>query len=370
MESNPPIQLDKRKTYFVLLSAVVVICLLYQSVWIFSRTTRAEYLGYRKGSSGAYWIIASYQVNYETYRGYFLQDGFNPDKRYFNVRYLIFSPDSARSDTFASNWGPLIVFFILMALIISIVFIRNDIISKQAVFQFQKKRPFIKIIQSEIKDYDEHDIEHENLDKAQQDLRNKLQREKKASASEEVYASVYRYNPTAIAIIFVYIFFLFWYIAQVMSLTMGYPGLIFFGAIAIFTPLYVQNTNNPVFKMKIPDEGKLVFSTSGLKDGETIFPLSDIESAVIYLESFRGFEYRDRTTTGITKTKCVGDNNKISIRCKGEVYDYTFILNEAADYWAFKIIMGSWSANGVAMIFQKVFEDDYIVQEMVHFNGR
>ena len=57
--------------------------------------------------------------------------------------------------------------------------------------------------------------------------------------------------------------------------------------------------------MKIP-EGKLVFSLSGVKDGATIFPLANIESAVIYLESFRGFEYRDRTTTGFVKNKMPG----------------------------------------------------------------
>jgi hypothetical protein len=363
------VQLNKRRTYFAFLATVFLICLLYQSIWIFSRITHAEYRGFNKDRSGAYWMIASYQVNYETYHGYFLQNGFNPDKHYFDVRYLIFSPGLARSDTFVSNWGPLILFFILMALIISIVFFRDDIISNQAVFQFQKTTPFIKIIHNVIKDYDEHEIEKENLDEARQYLRNKLQQEEKTSVSEEVYTSVYKYNPNAIAIIIVYIFFLFWYIAQVMSLSMRYPGLIFFGAIAIFIPLYVQNTNNPVFKMKIPDEGKLVFSSSGLKDGETIFPLADIESAVIYLESFRGFEYRDRTTTGITNTKCDGDNNKISFRCKTDVHDYTFILNESKDYWAFKNLMASWSANGVAMIFQKVFEDDYIIQEMVHFNG-
>ena len=71
---------------------------------------------------------------------------------------------------------------------------------------------------------------------------------------------------------------------------------------------------------------------------------------------------------GMTTTKCEGDNNKISFRCSGEVYDYTFILSEAADYWAFKNLMASWSAKGITMVFQKVFEDEYIIQEMVHFN--
>jgi hypothetical protein len=255
------LQLNKRKTYFASLGVVVIICLLYQSIWIFSRTTRAEYLSYEKDRRGAYWMIASYQVNYETYRGEFLQDGFNPGNRYFNVRYLIFSPGLARSDTFVSNWGPLILFFIFLALVNSIVFVRNNIISNQAVFLFQRTRPFIQIVYNGIKDFGEHDVEKEYLDDAQQALRNKLLQKEKTNGSEEVYASVYKINSNAIGIIIIYSIFLFWFIIQVLSLSMGYGGIIFFGAIALFIPPYIQNTNNPVLKMKIPDVRKLVFSS-------------------------------------------------------------------------------------------------------------
>jgi hypothetical protein len=362
------LELNKRQTYFAVLGMVVLICLLYQSIWIFSRTSRAEYLGYEKTKRGVKWMIASYQVNYDSYRGYFLQEDFNTDKHYFEIRYLIFSPGLARSNTFTSNWGPLILFFILMGMVISIVFVRKDIISNQAVFLFQKARPFITIIHNDIKDYDEHDVENVTLNEAQQVFRNKLLQEKNANTPEKVYASVYKYNPNAIGIIIIYVFYLFWYLSQMFSLSMGYGGLIFFGAIAVLVPPYIQMTDNPVFKMKIPDEGKLIFSMSGMEDKQWIYPLSDIESAVIYLESFKGFKYRDRTTTGMTTTLCAGDNNKISLRCDGEVSDYTFILNELSDYWAFKNLMASWSSNGVNVVLQKVFDDEFIIQEMIRFN--
>lgn len=361
-------QLSKRKTYFVFLAAVVVICLLYQSIWIFSRTTRAEYLDHGIDKRGAYWMIASYQVNYNSYRGYFLQEGFNPDKRFFDIRYLIFAPDLARSNTFVSNWGTLILIFIFTGLVLAITFVRTDIISNEAVFLFQKTRPFISIIHNEIKDYDEHDIENTSLNDAQKVLRDKLLEQKIVNISEKVYASVYKYNPNAIVIIVIYVFYLFWYLFQMLSLSMGYGGLIFFGAIAVSVPPYIQMTDNPVFKMKIPDEGRLIFSLSGVEDKEYIYPLSDIESAVIYLESFRGFKYLDRTTTGMSTTVCVGDNNKISFRSDGEVYDYTFILNEAADYWSFKNLMASWSVKGVSVVLQKIFEDEFIIQEMIRYN--
>jgi hypothetical protein len=63
---------------------------------------------------------------------------------------------------------------------------------------------------------------------------------------------------------------------------------------------------------------------------------SDDISAVVYLESFRGFEYRDRVTTG---------------------------------YWAFKNLMGNWSVKGVNVFMQKVSEDEFVIQEETHFHS-
>ncbi len=311
---------------------------------------------------------ASYNVKYETYYGSFLQDGYDVDKRFFKVRYLIFNPNISRSDTFVSNWGVLIMFFILWFLITSIVFIRKDIISDRAVFLFQTHKPFFSVTDNDIEDYDQHDIDHQNLDAAQLDLKLKFQAEKKLSPSEEIKADIYKYNPNAVFIFVIYVFYFFWFFVEILRSSFSYPEIFAYGAILIFVPLYVQNTRNPVFKMKIPNEGCLSFSSKGIQYKDDLFALEEIESVVVYLESFRGFEYRDRVSTGNINTTSDGDNNKISFRYKGVVSDLTFILNSSHDYWAFKNLMSSWATKGINIILQKVFEDDFVIQEMVHFH--
>jgi hypothetical protein len=365
------VKLTRLQTYFAILAAIVLICLLYQSIWIFSRTTKAEVLGVviTNGKDKISWLKARYNVGYDTYYGRFLKNDYDVKNRNFKIRYLIFNPDLARSDTFASNWGPLIMFFIIFFVIVSIVFIRKDIISEQAAFVLQKRRPFISVQNNIIEDYEEHDIENQKLDEKEQALKLKLQAEEKQSQANEIATSVYMFNPNAIGIIIIYIIYFFIVIPTIFLGSPGYPAIFILGTILIFVPLYVQNTRNPTFKMKIPDEGSLIFSSHGIIYKNEKFDLQNIESAVVYLESFRGFEYRDRVSTGKRNTICDGDNNKISFRFKGEVADFTFIINEIADYWAFKNLMSYWSANGVYVLLEKVFEDEFIIQEEAHFHS-
>jgi hypothetical protein len=315
------------------------------------------------------WLYARYNVGYDTYYGYFLKNGYDVNNRNFKIRYLIFNPDLARSDTFASSWGPLIMFFILFFVVVSIVFIRKDIISEQAIFNIQSKRPFISIQNNIIEDYEKHVIENQKPDETTLALQLKLQAEEKLIKKDEINTSVYKLNPNAIAIVACYIPYFFIVIPILFFGSPGFPTIFILGSILLFVPLYIQNTKNPTFKMKIPDEGSLIFSSRGIIFKTDKYELKNIESAVVYLESFRGFEYRDRVSTGKRNTISDGDNNKISFRFKGEVTDFTFIINEMADYWAFKNLMSFWSANGVYVVLEKVFEDDFIIQEEAHFQS-
>ena len=146
---------------------------------------------------------------------------------------------------------------------------------------------------------------------------------------------------------------------------LGYPGVLCLGSILVFIPLYIQNTNNPTFKARIPDQGSLVFSSHGIQFKDDVYPREDIEAAVVYLESFRGFTYRENITTGKAKENSSGDNNKISFRYKGQVVDFTFILDQFSDYWSFKNLMTDWAEKGVNVLMEKVFQDDFVIQEMV-----
>ena len=98
------------------------------------------------------------------------------------------------------------------------------------------------------------------------------------------------------------------------------------------------------------------------------YPIEEIEAAVLYLEAFRGFKYRDRITTGRTNTTSDGDNNKISFRVQKEVLDFTFQLDYFSEYWSLKRWMTLWAERGINVYVEKVFEDDFIIQEMTNFN--
>lgn len=364
------LKLTRRRTYLVILGLGFLLCLLYQSVWIFSRTTTARIESYttdKQSRSGPNKMWASYTVDYETYYESFLIDGFDVQRKYFRVRYLVFNPGISRSDNFASNWGSEIMFFIIWTIITSIVFTRKDIVSADAVFIVRRRWPFVSMSNNEIKGYDEHNVGRESLSVSQQALKVKLEAEQRIS-KEEVAASVYKYNPNAIGIIVAYLFLFYWFIRTYLLEHMGYSTIFIVGSLLIFVPLYIQNTRNPVFKMKIPNQGSLVFSSRGITYKGNLFALEDIESVVVYLESFCGFTYRERVSTGMTKTTNDGDNNKISFKYLGEVSDLTFILNAAEDYWAFKNLMNSWAQRGTNVFLQKVFEDDFIVQEMMLFS--
>jgi hypothetical protein len=367
-------KITKLQFYLVILSAWVGLSLLYQSIWLFSRTTQAEILSVDKSSRrrGVSWMEARYSVDNKIYYDEYLQDGYDIDKRFFEIRYLRFAPGISRSNTLAINWGTLLMAFALVWIITSIIFVRRDIISNGASILIQAKWPPVSVWNNEIEDLEAPAPEVPDLDikgptDAEQALMTDLQKQAAEVLKDGVRASLYKFNPNAIAIFVVYVFFFFWYFYSMLSGSLGYPGLLSFGAVLVFVPLYVQNTSNPVFKAKIPDEGSLVFSTEGIQIKELLYALSDISAAVVYLESFRGFAYREATVMGKTKTTSPGDNNKISFRFGEEVIDLTFILAQPSEYWAFKDLMSDWSSKGVKVVLKKVFEDNFIIREMVHF---
>src|ERR1700759_2566831 len=104
-------KLNKRQAYLAILAAWIVLSLLYQSLWIFSGTTQAEILSVYKTSQRVTWMKSRYAVDNKLYYGDFLKDGYDVNNRFFEIRYLRFAPGISRSNTFAINWGTLIMVF-------------------------------------------------------------------------------------------------------------------------------------------------------------------------------------------------------------------------------------------------------------------
>jgi hypothetical protein len=368
-------KLNKRQSFLAILAGLLFLCLLYQAVWIFSRTTTAavyaadatNYRG-RGRSRGISLMYATYTVGNTTFHGSYFRNEHDVENRSVEIRYLIFAPDISRTNTFSGNWGALILLFIALGLITSIVFIRKDIVSDQAIIILQARRPFVKIEHNQIEDYDTHDLEDNDQSEAKLLFRKRVETETDLFKSSDIPASVYKLNPNAVGIFIGYGLLLIWSFDLLLHGHLGYPSVLSLVAFFVFVPLFVQNTKNPVFKAKIPDQGSLVFSSLGVQFKDDFYPIEDIEAAVVYLEAFDGFKYREQTTIGKANTTSSGDNNKISFRYKGQVVDFTFILGFFSDYWSFKNLMGGWSGRGVNVLLQKVFEDDFVLQEMVEFS--
>jgi hypothetical protein len=369
---------NKRQTFIFAIAIWLSLCLLYQSLWLFSRVATADIyaadatrgigFSFRGRVRRIPMMYATYNVGSVSYKGMYFRNEHDVDVGHFEIRYLIFDPTISRKNSFAGNWGYTLIFVVFVSLVTSIAFLRKDIVNDQAVFVIQGKRPFIQIEKNAIEDYDEHDITSGQPSEAEQALKKRIGTEVDLFQKTEVSASDYKYNPNAIGIFVAYIVPFFWFFQILLTEKSVGPGIIFLGAVLVFVPLFVQNTNNPTFKAKIPDEGSLLFSHTGVQYKDDIYSADDIEAAVVYLEAFQGFEYRERVTTGSATTISSGDNNKISFRYKGQVIDFTFILDQFADYWSFKNLMSYWATRGINVVLQKVFEDEFVIQQMVKFN--
>jgi hypothetical protein len=372
--------LNKRQAFLTTMAMWLLLSLLYQSLWLFSRVAKADiyaadgartggsFMPNRSGARGIPRMYTTYAVGGVTYHSSYFRNELDVSNGYCEIRYLSFAPDISRKNSFAGNWGYTLVFFIFLSLVTTVLFVRRDIIGNQAVIVIQGKSPFIRIDKNIIEDYDEHDIGGGQPSAAELALKGRIVTEPDVFQKTEVSASDYKFNPTAIGIFVAYFIPLYWFFKILVTERSVGPGIIFLGAVLVFVPLFVQNTKNPTFKAKIPDQGSLLFSHTGVQYKDELYAIGDIDAAVVYLESFAGFEYQERVVIGGRTTISPGDNNKISFKCKGQVIDFTFILDDFADYWSFKSLMSDWARRGINVLLQKVFEDEFVIQQMVKFN--
>ncbi len=183
-----------------------------------------------------------------------------------------------------------------------------------------------------------------------------------------VTTHIYRYNPYATWIIAIYAICFFWFFFSLSSLGSGEIYII--GAALIAVPLFFRFTNQAKFKIRTWDERELVFSSTGIKFGTENYPVDEMESAAVYLESFNGFEYRERGPTekiGDVYVKATGDKNAISFRHNDEVTDFTFYLASYAQFCLFRAVMNDWTERGVNVVLKQPFDDDFIVGEMEYY---
>ncbi len=186
---------------------------------------------------------------------------------------------------------------------------------------------------------------------------------------------VYKYNPNGFWLLGVYIICLFVFIFHLLSLSM--TQILVYGCVFLAVPLYVQYGNNRKIRLMVWDERKLIFSSGAIDFGEDHYPVNEMETAAVFLDSFDRFEFRGLRSAGtgagmggglLVDRKADGDNNKISFRHQGQVEDFTFYLANYEQYAMFQAVIQDWSAAGVNVVLKQTYDDDFMKAEMAHYN--
>lgn len=146
------LELSKRQLYFTLHALFIGCSLLYQSIWLFSKTTTAycyayneEQLVERGESPGT--LVYHYMVEGKMYRETTTRNELPLNQHYIQVRYLSFCPSVSRLDSFYGNWAGFVLAWGLFFVITSMIFfIPNETMPKRSYFYFTRKRPFIHMI--------------------------------------------------------------------------------------------------------------------------------------------------------------------------------------------------------------------------------
>jgi hypothetical protein len=140
----------------------------------------------------------------------------------------------------------------------------------------------------------------------------------------------------------------------------------------VFFILIIRNAERSPFKARIIDENRLIFSTAGIDYGQDHYSAGDIEVVAIYLYAFENFEYRDGFVEGGGETavyvRAHGDQNKISFRAKGTVWDFDFYLDNYAQFYMVRQVINDWLAEGINVVIKQPFDDDFIIQEMDYYH--
>lgn len=146
------LELSKLKLYLAFHGIFIGLVLLYQSAWLFSKTTMAYCYVYNAASltsrgQNPGTLIYEYSVDGNDYRETTTRNETPLTQDTIRIRYLEFLPSVSRLDTFEGNWAGFIIgwgiFFVITSMIF---FVPNETMPKNSYFYFTRKRPFIHMI--------------------------------------------------------------------------------------------------------------------------------------------------------------------------------------------------------------------------------
>jgi hypothetical protein len=139
-------KLSKIQAYLFFLFSLIAICILYQAIWLFSKTTTGEILNFGTGSGRDYKHVENvtirYRVQNKEYLNTYLRNDLEGTIQRVPIKYLIFAPSISRMDNFIGNWGLVLVVFLIIFSCVSIFFLIQQIVPNGSVFVLSLSYPF------------------------------------------------------------------------------------------------------------------------------------------------------------------------------------------------------------------------------------
>lgn len=144
--------LSKTKTY-LLLQAIFVFCIaVVQLFWAFSRTTQGEILEFNRAADRGKWkqvetITVRYWVDYKEYTETYTRNKTPLWQKDIPVRYSILFPGVSRVDSFLSNWGEYMIWYLVYFLATTMLFfVPNEVLPRGTMFRLKPRHPVVTII--------------------------------------------------------------------------------------------------------------------------------------------------------------------------------------------------------------------------------
>ncbi len=145
------IELSKLQLYLVLHGIFIGFILLYQGLWLFSKTTVAQcytnVYGGDKFAEGSGTLVYKYRVEGKDYSDYTTRNEAPLSENTVEIQYLPFWPSMSRINDDEHKWlGFMIGYAIFFAVTSIIFFVPNPTMPRHSYFYFTKQKPFIHMI--------------------------------------------------------------------------------------------------------------------------------------------------------------------------------------------------------------------------------
>ena len=122
----------------------------YQAIWLLSNCTSAVIIDSGKGPYGAAhsidYVTVAYLVGNKEYHETYLRNEIGSNVDSIDIKYLKFAPSFSRPDNLSGNWGIVFSIFLVYFLVLTIAFLRPDIIPKDKNIRFSFTRPFVSVV--------------------------------------------------------------------------------------------------------------------------------------------------------------------------------------------------------------------------------